>query len=102
VIVHDVVQVKYVYEPHTVEAGVATLNVTGATPATSVVNVSVPTFEMLHRFIFRFPVIVVPDKLVTVNALRVVVPTGTLKPPLDTVTFPPADGLSTILLLDAI
>jgi len=38
---------------------------------------------------------------VTVNELRVVVPAGTLNPPLETVTLPPVDGLRIMLLLDA-
>jgi hypothetical protein len=67
---------------------------------------------MLHVFMLRAPVIdvafvtvsvprvavpVTPALLVTVRELRVVVPVGTLNDPLDTVTFPPVDGLSTIL-----
>jgi hypothetical protein len=58
----------------------------------------VPVFKILHRFMLRSPVMVVAAKLVivaelrfalfeTVNALRVVVPTGTLNPPLETVTL---------------
>jgi hypothetical protein len=61
---------------------------------------------------FRAPVIVVAAKLVivaelsvvlleTTRALSVVVPAGTLNPPLDTVTLPAVDGLNTMLLLDA-
>jgi hypothetical protein len=112
-------------------------------------NNSVPTFEILHVFMLRAPVIevalvtvsvpsvavpVTPALLVTVRELRavrpckdvlavtvrelrvvrpckdvlavtvrelrVVVPVVVSAP--ETVTFPPADGLSTILLLDAI
>jgi hypothetical protein len=97
-----------------------------------VLNVSVPTFEMLHRFILRAPVIdvalvtvsaprvavpvtpalfvtvrelrvvVAPKEAlaVTVRELRVVVPVALIAP--ETVTFPPADGLRTILLLAVI
>ena len=41
---------------------------------TIALNVSVPKFEMLHRFMFSAPVIVVPDKLVTARLLVVSVP----------------------------
>jgi hypothetical protein len=39
---------------------------------------------------------------VATRELRVVVPAGTLKPPLETVTFPADEGLKIMLLLDAI
>ena len=38
----------------------------------------------------------------TMRELSVVVPAGTLNPPLETVTLPADEGLRTILLLDAI
>ena len=122
----------------------------------SILYTPVPTFEILHRFMLRVPLIdVVPvtvrelrvvafvtvrplrvvspckealavtvrelrvvafvtaserrvavpptdTLLVTVRELRVVVPAGTLNPPLETVTFPPVEGLKIILLLAVI